>query len=150
MVTIIFRMRIREGKEDEAIAALEKMCAAVDEKEPRTLAYVFHRLPDDANQLVLYESYVDDEDLQELMGFAHVRWVIERFYQDGKGELGLDDYEGRLWPGLHRHLALVMLAHCYLTLRQSYGPQESLQRSPPAAGGDPTSCPAPSAAAFPP
>ncbi len=93
---------------------------------------------------------LDKEDLQELMGLAHVRWVIERFYQDGKGELGLDDYEGRLWPGLHRHLALVMLAHCYLTLRQSYGPQESLQRSPPAAGGDPASCPAPSAAAFPP
>ena len=93
---------------------------------------------------------LDEEDLQELMGLAHVRWVIERFYQDAKGELGFDDYEGRLWPGLHRHLALVMLAHCYLTLRQSYGPQESLNRSPPAAGGDPASCPAPSAAAFPP
>ncbi len=68
MVTIIFRMRIKDGKEDEAIAALEKMCAAVDEKEPGTLAYVFHRLPDDANQLVLYESYVDDGDLQ-----AHIQ-----------------------------------------------------------------------------
>ncbi len=94
--------------------------------------------------------HLDEEDVQELIGLAHVRWVIERFYQDAKGELGLDDYEGRLWPGLHRHLALVMLAHCYLTLRQSYGPQESLQRSPPAARGDPASCPAPSAAAFPP
>lgn len=93
---------------------------------------------------------LDQEDLQELMGLAHVRWVIERFYQDAKGQLGLEDYEGRLWPGLHRHLALVMLAHCYLTLRQSYGPQEGLQRSPPAPGDVPVSGRAPSARAFPP
>ncbi len=64
----------------------------------------------------------DELGLEELVGLFHVRWVIERFYQDAKGELGLDDYEGRLWPGLHRHLALVMLAHCFLTLQQSYGP----------------------------
>jgi len=64
---------------------------------------------------------MDDQSLEELVELAHVRWVIERFYQDAKGELGLDDYEGRLWTGFHRHVALVMLAHCYLALRQSYG-----------------------------
>ncbi len=74
---------------------------------------------------------LDELGLEELMGLLHVRWVIERFYQDAKGELGLDDYEGRLWTGLHRHLALVMLAHCFLTLQQSYGPALS-QPAPPA------------------
>jgi SRSO17 transposase len=65
---------------------------------------------------------LDDLPLHEQVELAHLRWVIERFYQDAKGELGLDHYEGRLWHGLHRHLALVMLAHCFLTLQQSYGP----------------------------
>jgi len=64
---------------------------------------------------------LDEMSLDDLVELAHSRWVVERFYQDAKGELGLDDYEGRFWTGFHRHVALVMLAHCYLALRQSYG-----------------------------
>jgi SRSO17 transposase len=77
---------------------------------------------------------LDPLPLDELVELAHTRWVIERFYQDAKGELGLDDYEGRLWTGFHRHVALVMLAHCYLALRQSYGPSSTL---PPPTGAFP-------------
>ena len=55
------------------------------------------------------------------MVLAHNRWVIERFYQDAKGELGLDDYEGRFWTGLHRHVALVMMAHSFLSIRRNHG-----------------------------
>lgn len=96
---------------------------------------------------------LDDRRFADLVEIAHIRWVIERFYQDAKGELGLDDYEGRLWHGLHRHLALVMLAHSFLTLRQTYGteitergpPEEEEEEnapSPPPVGGFPPGGPA--------
>lgn len=67
--------------------------------------------------------WLDALSLEESAKLAHTRWVIERLCQDAKDELGLDDYEGRLWTGFHRHAALVMLAHSYLTLRQGYGPR---------------------------
>jgi len=85
---------------------------------------------------------LDALELDGLLEVAHCRWIVERFYQDAKGELGLDDYEGRLWQGLHRHVALVMLAHCYLTLRRSYGDEPP--RAPPAPPGQaPDGLPAP-------
>ena len=83
MVTLIFRMRIQDGKEKGAIAALETMCAAVVENEPGTLAYVFHRSLEDANEVVLYESYVDDGALQahiKTPHFAELRVATADFF----------------------------------------------------------------------
>lgn len=109
------------------------------------------RNPDDLDQRKYYFGWrLDHLTLEELVDLAHVRWVIERFYQDAKGELGLDHYEGRLWTGLHRHVALVMLAHCYLTLRQTYEQEMSAPvRAGPAKQGEPTR-PPPPARGFPP
>ncbi len=56
--------------------------------------------------------------LQRLVLLAHARWVIEQFYEDAKQECGLDHYQGRSWNGLHRHLALVMLAYSFLMLQR--------------------------------
>ncbi len=58
-----------------------------------------------------------DTPLPRLVELAHARWAIEQFYEDAKGECGLDDYQGRRWDGLHRHLALVMLAYSFLAVQ---------------------------------
>src|SRR5262245_30009587 len=59
-----------------------------------------------------------DTPLQRLVELAHSRWPIEQFYEDAKGECGLDHYQGRRWDGLHRHLALVMLAYSFLACQR--------------------------------
>jgi SRSO17 transposase len=83
-----------------------------------------------------------DTPLQRLVELAHSRWPIEQFYEDAKGECGLDHYQGRRWDGLHRHLALVMLAYSFLA-RQRWMPTNPVGFSPlwgaPLVPGNPSS-----------
>lgn len=55
-----------------------------------------------------------DIALNELVAKAHMRWRIERDYQDLKQELGLGHYEGRGWRGFHHHAALSIAAYGFL------------------------------------
>jgi SRSO17 transposase len=55
---------------------------------------------------------------ERLARLARLRWTIELDYRQLKGELGLDHYEGRSYPGFHHHCALVTCAHAYLTLER--------------------------------
>jgi SRSO17 transposase len=70
-----------------------------------------------------------DTPLHRVVELAHSRWPIAQFYEDAKGECGLDHYPGRRWDGLHRHLALVMLAYSFLA-RQRWLPAMSAGFSP--------------------
>jgi hypothetical protein len=53
-----------------------------------------------------------------LARLARLRWKIELDYRQLKGELGLDHYEGRSWPGRYHHTALVTAAYGFLTLER--------------------------------
>jgi SRSO17 transposase len=52
--------------------------------------------------------------LRALVRLAHHRWAIEQQYQELKDELGLDHFEGRSFPGWHRHVLLTALAYTWL------------------------------------
>lgn len=52
--------------------------------------------------------------LKQLVRLAHQRWAIEQQYQELKTELGLDHFEGRSYPGWHRHLVLTAVAYAFL------------------------------------
>jgi SRSO17 transposase len=76
-------------------------------------------IPGEHGDLKWYFSTLPaDTPLQRLVALAHSRWPIEQFYEDAKGECGLDHYQGRRWDGLHRHLALVMLAYSFLACQR--------------------------------
>jgi SRSO17 transposase len=45
---------------------------------------------------------------------AFSRWRVERCFEDDKGEVGLDHYEGRRYPGLKRHLILSAISYLFL------------------------------------
>jgi SRSO17 transposase len=45
---------------------------------------------------------------------AFSRWRIERCFEDEKGELGLDHYEGRKYQGLKRHMIITAVSHLFL------------------------------------
>ncbi len=51
---------------------------------------------------------------KEIVRLLKERWRTERMYEDLKGELGLDHFEGRSFPGWHHHVSVVL---CLLRLR---------------------------------
>jgi SRSO17 transposase len=62
--------------------------------------------------------------VKQLIRIAKLRWRVERDYQEMKGELGLDHFEGRTWRGFHHHATLCAVAHGFLALRRALFPPE--------------------------
>lgn len=62
----------------------------------------------------------------ELARLVKLRWRIERDYQELKGEIGLDHFEGRTWRGFHHHVTLCAAAHSFLALQRRLFPPEDL------------------------
>ena len=57
--------------------------------------------------------------LADLVRVAGTRWAIEECFESAQGEVGLDHYEVRRWPGWYRHMTLALLAHAYLTVTRA-------------------------------
>src|SRR3954453_106121 len=70
--------------------------------------------------------------LAELVRVAGTRWAIEECFESAKGEVGLNHYEVRRWPGWYRHITLALLAHAYLTVTRAAAEKGEPKR--------PTSC----------
>jgi SRSO17 transposase len=57
--------------------------------------------------------------LPELVAVAGQRWQIEVAFEGAKGEVGLDEYEVRLWQAWYRHITLALLAYAALVVARS-------------------------------
>lgn len=63
--------------------------------------------------------------LGPLLTCAFSRWRVERCFQDDKSYIGMNQFEGRTWPGMMRHLilsavSLLFLARMRAELLESY------------------------------
>jgi SRSO17 transposase len=80
----------------------------------------------------------------ELVRLTKLRWRVERDYQEMKGEIGLDHYEGRSWRGFHHHAKLCAVAHGFLAIQRQLFPPVPPEnaRVDAADGATPNSAPA--------
>ena len=56
---------------------------------------------------------------KQLIRHLKERWRTERVYEDCKGELGLDHFEGRRFPGWHHHVSCVLVCYAFLVAQKA-------------------------------
>jgi SRSO17 transposase len=69
--------------------------------------------------------------LLEIVRITKARWRVERTYEDLKGELGLDHYEGRSWVGWQHHVSAVLACYALVVAcqRRAFPPSAAWTRA---------------------
>jgi SRSO17 transposase len=71
----------------------------------------------DDSELAFYHCYNPRrEPAGELVRIAGTRWPVEECLQTGKGSVGLDNYQVRLYHAWYRHITLAMIAQSFLAI----------------------------------
>ncbi|HSO45810.1 MAG TPA: IS701 family transposase [Rhodoferax sp.] len=111
----------REGSNERLtgrFAALRVRCAGGNVGKARLLPEQWMLIEWPADQAEPEKYYLstlpETTALNDLVYAAHMRWRIERDYQDLKQDLGLGHYEGRGWRGFHHHATLSIAAYGFL------------------------------------
>ena len=122
----------RKGTREDLSArfALRRVIAAgvpVREQEPLWLLIEWREgEPEPANSFLI--SLPERKTKKQLIRLVMQRWRTERVYEDLKGELGLDHYEGRRFPGWHHHVSVALCCYAFIIA-------ERVRRFPPSARG---------------
>jgi SRSO17 transposase len=95
------RVRVVVDRDDGASRRPEWLLVEWPDGEPAPTKFVLSTMPKSTSCKQLVRTFKS-------------RWRIERSYQDLKGELGLDHYEGRSFIGWHHHVTLVLVCYAFL------------------------------------
>jgi hypothetical protein len=114
----------REGTSKELssrFAAVRVRAAQKETKKQRSEEWLIIEWPENEKEPTKYILSTLPEllDLTELVRIAHLRWRIERDFQELKDELGLNHFEGRKWRGFHHHAALCIATYGFLVAERS-------------------------------
>ncbi len=112
------RYRIKEGQKGPIIWEAKRTRITIKDEDG---------LPGIALHLVVARNVLDTDEVKffvsnapfktevsTMLLVAFSRWRVERCFQDQKQEVGLDQWEGRRWLGLQRHLVLTCVSYLFL------------------------------------
>jgi hypothetical protein len=103
--------------------------------EPRHLVVARDVLNPDEMKFFVSDA-PEATSIQVMLLVAFSRWRVERCFEDQKGEIGLDQYEGRRYRGLKRHLILSCVSYLFLSrVRQEFGGEKPGADGVPGAHG---------------
>lgn len=89
---------------------------AISDSDRPDHQYLIRRSIDDG-ELAFYHCYnPGHEPVTELVRVAGTRWPVEECFQTGKGNVGLDNYQVRLYHAWYRHITLAMIAQTFLAV----------------------------------
>lgn len=109
------RIRVIVDREDNVEREPEWLLVEWPENEPSPTKFVLATLPKGVS-------------CKQLVRIFKERWRIERSYEDMKGELGFDHYEGRSFVGWHHHVTAVLVCYAFLVA-------ETVRSFPPSGSG---------------
>jgi SRSO17 transposase len=89
-----------------------------DEVPGRACWLVLRRNVDGSEPKYYLSNAPADTPLATLARVGATRWTVETEFQLHKGQVGLDEYEVRSWPGWHHHVTLCLLANAFLLALQ--------------------------------
>ena len=106
-------------------AALRVRCAGGNVGKTRLLAEQWLPIEWPADQAEPEKYHLstlpETTTLNDLVAAAHMRWRVERDYQDLKPDPGLGHYQGRGWRGFHHHASPSIAAYGFLMTHRAAG-----------------------------
>ena len=111
-------LKLREGSNGPLVFEFAVLRVwAMRHNRPGPPIWLVIRRSLDGKEAWYYVSNAEAEAPWETLALVSgTRFRVEEFFQDGKTHLGMADYEARAWRSWHHHMALVSLAHLFVTL----------------------------------
>lgn len=112
------RYRVKDGEKGPLVWDVKHTMITMkneDDLPGQRLHLIVARNALDPNEIKFFVSNAPaDLSVQTLLLVAFSRWRVERCFEDQKGEVGLDKWEGRKYIGLKRHLILTSISYLFL------------------------------------
>jgi SRSO17 transposase len=112
------RYRIKDGQKGPIVWEVKRTRITIKDEEGLPgieLHLVVARNVLDTDEVKFFVSNAPPEtEVSTMLLVAFSRWRVERCFRDQKQEVGLDQWEGRRWLGLQRHLVLTCVSYLFL------------------------------------